>query len=205
VKIKTSAAPLVALLLASVTALAACGSDDSTSSTQSSASASGNRTDRAFVAEMIPHHRSAVQMAKIAQSEGDSEFVKTLADNIVRTQNQEIATMRRIDAQLSGAGVEKGELGMDDHTMGMDTDADMLEGAKPFDAKFIEMMVPHHEGAIEMAKVELDEGKNAELRTLAKDIISAQEREVKEMNAHEPGSSSDSMDDMDMDSEHDGG
>jgi uncharacterized protein (DUF305 family) len=44
--------------------------------------------DRAFVAAMIPHHESAVEMAEIAQR-GESEFVKRLAGDIIRTQNAE--------------------------------------------------------------------------------------------------------------------
>lgn len=67
--------------------------------------------------------------------------------------------------------------------MGMDMSADMLKGARPFDAKFIEMMVPHHQGAVEMARVELSKGSNRELEKLAQTIITAQQREVKQMRA----------------------
>jgi uncharacterized protein (DUF305 family) len=198
-KTKTRAL-IAALFVAVVAALAAgCGSSgNSTSSTgstssTSSAQASGNATDRAFIAEMVPHHQAAVAMAKIAQTEGTSKYVKTLADNIVRTQDSEIAQMQRVDRQLAGAGVKKGVLGMDSHMMGMDMSPDMLKGAKPFDSKFMQMMVPHHTGAIAMAKVELAKGNNAELKTLARNIISAQQREVKEMNAQLKGGSSGSM------------
>jgi len=45
-------------------------------------------------------------------------------------------------------------------------------------------MVPHHEGAIEMARIEIDKGDNADLKKLAESIISSQERELKEMRAH---------------------
>jgi uncharacterized protein (DUF305 family) len=192
---------LLAALFAVAVVAAGCGSDNTTSS--SSGKVAGNAIDRAFVAQMVPHHRSAVAMADIAKTEATSAFVKDLAANITRTQNAEISQMQRIDGELAKAGVKTGDLGMDSHAMGMDMSADMLKGAKPFDVKFISMMVPHHEGAIEMAKIELAKGRNAELKALAQSIISAQEREVKEMNAHTKGASNGGG--MDMNSGHHSG
>ncbi|KND60318.1 putative exported protein [Candidatus Burkholderia verschuerenii] len=46
------------------------------------------------------------------------------------------------------------------------------------DRDFVAHMIPHHEGAVEMAKVELKYGKDAQLRKLAKDIIAAQDKEI---------------------------
>ncbi|VXC12399.1 putative exported protein [Burkholderia sp. 8Y] len=46
------------------------------------------------------------------------------------------------------------------------------------DRDFVAHMIPHHEGAVEMAKVELKYGKDTQLRKLAKDIVAAQEREI---------------------------
>lgn len=175
---------LPALLALTMTVAVGCGGD---SSTVASETAVGNPTDRAFIAEMIPHHRSAVDMAAVASQEGDSKFVKDLAADITRSQNAEIEEMQRIDAQLADAGIEKGEMAMGDQAMGMEMSADALRGAEPFDEKFIAMMIPHHESAVAMARTELEEGSNPELKELAEEIIAAQEREIKEMReAGEP-------------------
>lgn len=162
-------------------AVAGCGSDDSESA------AGGNGVDRAFAGAMIPHHESAVEMAEIAQERGESQFVKDLADDIVGTQNAEIETLRAQDSELEQAGVEPGDLGVDEHMMGMEGDPSMLQSADPFDGEFIDMMIPHHEGAIEMAKVELDKGADPDLKALAEDIIAAQQREIAAMREHVDG------------------
>jgi uncharacterized protein (DUF305 family) len=169
--------------LAALVALAATGCD-SDNDTGGDARVAGNRTDRAFVAAMVPHHQSAVEMAKIAQQRGESAFVKQLADDIVTTQTEEIATLRREDEALDTAGVENGSLGVPEHAMGMNDDPAELRTAQPFDESFLQMMVPHHEGAIEMAKAELAKGQDPELKALAQQIIDAQEREISEMQEH---------------------
>jgi uncharacterized protein (DUF305 family) len=162
----------------------ACGEDDTQSGegSTSSESASGNGVDRAFASAMIPHHRSAVEMAEIAKERSKRSEIKQLADAIVRTQNAEIEQLTALDQHLKDAGVEPGDLGVAEHEMGMDGDASMLEDAKPFDREFIDMMIPHHQGAIRMARVELAEGENRELKALAEAIVDAQTKEIDEMN-----------------------
>ena len=156
--------------VAAAIVLAGCGGEDP-----------GNATDRAFAAEMVPHHESAVDMAEIALERGESPFVKRLAADIVRTQKAEIETLRREDAELADAGVQKGKLGVPGHMMGMDGDTAMLKTAEPFDAAFIEMMIPHHEGALVMAEAQLEKGSDPELQTLAREIMAAQKREIADM------------------------
>ncbi len=172
---------LPVLLAAGALTVAGCGDD---SSSDTGAGAAGNAVDRAFVADMVPHHQSAVAMAKIAQERGESAFVKQLADDIVRTQNQEIDVMRREDQTLAEAGIQKGSLGVAEHMMGMDADVESLKTAKPFDKAFITEMIPHHEGAVTMAKAELSKGKSTKLKLVAQGIVTAQEREIAAMRKH---------------------
>jgi uncharacterized protein (DUF305 family) len=92
--------------------------------------------------------------------------------------------MRRIDQDLAAGGVGRGDLGMDAREMGMDMDASELRSARPFDRAFIDAMVPHHQGAIRMARMEIERGQNADLERIASAIVDAQAREIREMNEH---------------------
>ncbi len=97
---------LCALLALTAALLTGCGSSDD--DTSSASKPAGNPTDRAFVADMIPHHQSAVEMAAVAKTEATSMFVKDLAADITRTQNAEISEMQRVDAQLPRPGSRRG-------------------------------------------------------------------------------------------------
>lgn len=173
-----------------------------------SASAKANAADRAFVREMVPHHEMAVEMAKMARMQGDHAQIKQLAADIISAQNKEIRELKTIARSI---GVTPASAGSMDHmqmmddaealgvpmdAMGMDMNMDELDGAKPFDRMFITMMTAHHKGAIVMAKAELKKGVNARLRSIARAIVSAQTREIRQMAAWKKawyGGSSDSM------------
>lgn len=176
---------MFAILAFSALAFAACGGSDDESGSGGSQSAA-TPVDRAFAQEMIPHHKSAVEMAKIAQERGKSEFVKKLADDIVSSQSAEIEQLTAAEKRLAAEGVKVGKLdtGMSmGMSMGTEADPEALRTAEPFDEAFVKMMLPHHESAVMMAKAELADGRDQELRSLAEEIITAQEREIEQMRA----------------------
>ena len=177
---KTWLVLLAALAVLALAAVAAgCGDDESSGPS----SAMGNTTDVAFINDMTAHHQGAIDMAKLAQSKAEHPEIKQLADDIVSAQNAEISVMKTIrdDMHNMGGHGDDAHMGMDDHAMGMDMDMTALEGAKPFDKAFIDAMVPHHQGAIAMAKELLKKGEQPGLRKMADDIISAQTKEIAEM------------------------
>jgi len=173
---KTSPALLAAVALLAIAALAAgCGSDDNTS-------ASGNSTDAAFITDMTAHHQGAIDMAEVAQTRAEQPEVRKLADDIISAQKGEISVMGRIGDDMRAMGMhEGGHMGMGRSEMGMDMDMPMLRRAKPFDRAFIDQMVPHHQGAIAMARRELAKGSQPALRAMAQDMIDAQTEEMAQM------------------------
>lgn len=165
---------VLAAALAAVVVISVSSGDDT-------AKAAG--TDRAFTSDMVPHHVSAVDMAEIAKQRSKRPEIQGLADDIISSQQKEIDQMRGIDARLKDAGEPKGKLGASDSMMGMSMDTGSLKTAAPFDRAFIDMMIPHHQGAIVMSRIELERGADGEAKKLAEEIIAAQTREIEQMNA----------------------
>lgn len=167
----------VVLAVLALGGLAACGDDNSGDDAL--------QTDGAFIAGMTEHHEAAVEMAQIAEERAEHSEIRELADRIIEAQTAEIDHMGGIHEQLFDeplSETDHGTMGMSAHEMGMDMDMMGLEDAEPFDRAFIDAMVAHHQGAIRMARVELEQGSDAQLHDLCNAIIEAQSREIEQMN-----------------------
>lgn len=194
--------PVATVLLVGAFTLAACGNenDDDTSSDMPGMSASShsmmsssesatsdfNDADVTFATDMISHHRQAVEMAELAVDRAGSPEVKDLAERIEQAQGPEIDTMSEwLHAWGQPVPEEMGGMDMSGSMPGMMSTEDMkmlagLSGAR-FDQKFLQMMIAHHQGAIEMARTEQSDGENADAKALAEQIERAQTDEIATM------------------------
>ena len=140
-----------------------------------------NSADVTFAQSMVPHHEQALDMAKLVPSRSSDEKVRDLAARIEKAQGPEITQMNEW-LQQWGAG-HKGHEGHDMAGMMSHDDMAKLEKAtgQEFDRLWLDMMIKHHEGAVEMAKTELAEGRDEGAKKLAQAVIDGQQREISEM------------------------
>lgn len=142
-----------------------------------------NDPDTAFAKGMLGHHRGAVDMAKIELKYGTDETMRKLAQDIIDSQQLEIGILNKWLASHPDAPEPKPntEAMQEAYAKGMNTmHSDMMLGiAEPVaDMAFARGMLPHHIGAVDMAKVQLQYGTDEEMRKLAQDIIDAQQPEI---------------------------
>jgi len=146
-----------------------------------------------FVRGMIPHHQGAIDMARVVQKHGKHAEVRKLAAEIIGAQQKEIAWMQdwlsrpahaliaMVESHDHGEGHPEPESAAGkgffaaNEKMHRDMDIAFSDDA---DVDFVRGMIPHHQGAIDMAKVVLEHGTDAEVKTLATAIVAAQETEI---------------------------
>lgn len=163
------------------------GSSSPMSSMMPDSSDDHNEADIMFAQMMIPHHAQAVEMSEIILAKQDIPAeVTALATRIKDAQAPEIETMTGWLKDWNQSTAMTDDTGMPGHSMsGMVDDAGMedLDAAEGTEAVrlFLTHMVAHHEGAVNMAQVEIDSGKFPEAIELSRAIISAQEAEIAEM------------------------
>lgn len=179
---------VAALLLASLLALAACGGEEDS---PAGGSAEFNGADVTFASEMIPHHQQAVEMAELAADRALSSEVRQLAEDIEAAQGPEIETITQWLAdwgqEAPSGSMDHGDMGHGDsqEMPGMMNEAEMAQleqsDGAAFDRMFLEMMIGHHRGAIEMARTEQANGENPDAVALAEQIETDQEAEIEKM------------------------
>jgi len=170
-----------------------CGSTKTSSSDDTSPTDTSvtqfNDADVMFAQMMIPHHEQAIEMSDIAldPTVGASDEVLSLARDIKAAQDPEIAQMTALleswgqstamDSSMDHSEMMSGMLTVEEITT-----LGTLQGTA-FDTAWIQAMIKHHEGAIQMAIDVQNDGINADVQKLASTIIATQQAEIDAMKA----------------------
>lgn len=167
--------------------------------------------DQQFIDSMVPHHESALVMARMAVTRAHLPQVRTLARGIISDQQREIAQMKAwrkawfgsaqvpmsmtndkgfiLPGMMNMSNMQEMKMTMPGEMMGlpmkMKMDMGKLSRAKgrDFDKMFLAMMIPHHASAISMAQEALDVTGRPQLRNISHNIIDSQAKEIGEMRA----------------------
>ncbi len=187
----------VAALLLTLAPLTACGNDAAdTPAPARHTAANGdvyNDADATFATEMIPHHADALVMVDMTQGRDLSPELAQLTEDIRAAQAPEIEQMAdwltawgeevpetsrdHVNSHMGSDGDDTGT----EEGMGMDPDdLSALDGTRgsAFETMWLEMMIEHHRGAIEMAQAEQEDGTFADALTLAESVETSQSAEI---------------------------
>ncbi|MGE4443695.1 MAG: DUF305 domain-containing protein [Candidatus Altimarinota bacterium] len=131
-------------------------------------------SEKDFITQMIPHHQEAIDTSKIVGEETNNEELKSLTQAIISAQENEISIMKDI---LKTKYQTSGESTMYHNMMG---DLTQLSGSE-LEKSYLEGMIEHHKGAIEMAKSVENIKLSPEIKEIVNNIILSQENEINMM------------------------
>lgn len=141
-----------------------------------------------FLNGMIPHHQAAVSMSEsYLKYGGNDNELKTLAEDIIKAQNQEIEQMQTLIDEIKKEGSKNPEQEqayleaynnmMSSHHLSHSSHASFAN----VEAAFAEGMIMHHQMAVEMAQAIAGNTDNEQVTVLAQNIIEAQKAEISQM------------------------
>lgn len=143
--------------------------------------------DYDFASMMIPHHEGAIGMAETFLKQSNSATLISFAKEVIIAQKKEIKMLNEFLITANKEPIkdaEKFKKAMDNSMMSM------MDGSYSYrmgkikltnniDKDFVMLMIPHHQSAVDMAKAYLPYSGNAQLKSIAEQILKAQEEEIK--------------------------
>lgn len=145
-----------------------------------------DHADMMFTRHMIPHHQQAIQMSDmVLAKQGIDRRVLDMASQIKAAQGPEIAQMQAWLTQWGMPAMNgmpaMGMSGMDGMLSAAEIQA--LQAAEGVEGSrlFLTQMIRHHEGAIVMARNEVENGRYPDTIALAESIITSQQKEIDTM------------------------
>lgn len=136
--------------------------------------------DNDFAAMMKAHHLSAIEMAQVEIATGTDPQIKQMAQKMLDEQQKEVAELNTF---LSGHSAHGGGDAFFKESMAIMNNMKMdMDHSGSIDKQFVQMMIPHHQTAIDMAKAYLKVDSHEEkIRTMANNIVSSQQKEINEL------------------------
>ncbi len=131
--------------------------------------------DIAFLSQMIAHHEAAVMMAKQALVAAKKTETKQNAQKVIDAQTKEIAQMTAWLKDWYKATPDTAQQAL----VNADMNA-MMSMPVTSDTMFFQMMIPHHQGAIEMSALAKTQNARPEVKKLAESIIADQKKEIED-------------------------
>ncbi len=147
--------------------------------------------DLRFIDGMTIHHQGAVNMAQDVLKQSKRPEMKKLATNIIAAQKREISQMKewrktwyaKADNRPMAYHAQMGHMmAMTPEQMqSMMMTMDLGAADAQFDLRFLNAMIPHHEGALVMAEDALKKSKRPEIKKLSQEILTSQKQEIEQM------------------------
>ena len=153
-----------------------------------------NEADAEFVRMMIPHHHQALIMSRLAPERTTNPDLLALTGRIDAEQTVEIGTMQQwqeffgfdVTHPVTAYEMMMGNPMMIE-MMGMATQAelDQLEtlSGSAFDQLFLQLMIDHHQGAVDMCVDVMSNGQEPVLQSMANDMLTTQSTQIHQMEA----------------------
>ncbi|MEG4837742.1 DUF305 domain-containing protein [Microcoleus sp. B9-D4] len=147
--------------------------------------------DLRFIDGMTLHHQGAVNMAKEVLNKSKRPEMKKIANEMIAAQNREINQMKewRKAWYAKASSTPMAYHAPMSHTMAMTPEQmqsmmmsmDLGAADDQFDLRFLNAMIPHHEGALVMAQDALKKSKRPEINKLSQEIVTSQKQEIEQM------------------------
>lgn len=146
----------------------------------------GNSKSAYFINQMIPHHTGAIQMAKYEIDNGKDKEMIQLAKSILAEQQTEIIQMQELLKKLDGHdSLDETFLKAMEATMiNMMSALPVKDILTNIDQEFASTMLPHHQAAVEMAKLIIGKNSDKNLNSFAKMLISNEQIEIDQMTSY---------------------
>lgn len=143
--------------------------------------------EKDFLANMIPHHQGAINSSKLLLEYSSDKKLKEIAQNIIKAQEKEIIEFKEIldkkaykETKISKKDYENFVKDEKDIMKKMMHSMHMVKASKNIEKDFMQAMIHHHQGAVDLSKQILSLSKDDKIRQIAQNIIEKQEKEIQD-------------------------